>query len=180
MNILDYSGVIEFPEEIRSLRWKLMREMVPELAKMYGSANEIHVRTPLIHQMTPVLFALSEDYKGKTFLDLGCGSNTPELGDRVYEPWLCRALHHLGVNAIGIDLGELDGEQFTHHQTNLLERDSLRFLPDNSVDVANARQLFTSPLYLRHFMEDNVDLWEHLIPQLERIVKPEGTFMYKD
>ncbi|HLD98584.1 MAG TPA: hypothetical protein VI815_04625 [Candidatus Nanoarchaeia archaeon] len=142
----------------------------------------------------------------KTFLDLGCGSNsrhdTFDEVSRFREPWLCRALSELGVKVIGIDIGNLDGEEFEHYSLNLLNENALSFLPDNSIDIAHEFQFFDSP-----FLHDMISItdkelaekvknpeipyWsagDHskycleitkrvLIPQLQRIVKPDGYFV---
>jgi len=142
----------------------------------------------------------------KTFLDLGCGSNsrhdTFDEVSRFREPWLCRALNELGVKVIGIDIGNLDGEEFEHYSLNLLNENALSFLPDNSIDIAHEFQFFDSP-----FLHDMISItdkelaekvknpeipyWsagDHskycleitkrvLIPQLQRIVKPDGYFV---
>jgi len=60
----------------------------------------------------------------------------------------------------------------------LLGPDSLGFLQDSSVDVAHARLLYSSPQLEKLNRGNSKSLHEYLLPQLERIVKPEGFFVY--
>jgi hypothetical protein len=115
--------------------------------------------------------------KGKTILDLGSGakkswdytwfSETPEK-ERYYDPWLCRALHELGANTIGIDGGESPGEEFKYYQQNL--RSSGKLLDsfdDNSIDLTCAFSLFDSPsLY-----GDGKELFNFFVKKLENKIK---------
>lgn len=106
------------------------------------------VAIPLTNQLAHVLYATNGNINGKVVLDLGCGStNDGETMDlELYKPWLCRALAELGASPIGVDIGNLVEEKFeTHPGVNLLEPESLDFLPDNSVDIVHSRALFTSP-----------------------------------
>jgi len=125
-------------------------------------------------------------------LDLGCGRvngdcSYQKTAPRQYEPWPARLLHELGVPVIGIDLGGLDSEEFEHYACNLLDDGALAFLSSNSIDFANAACLFNSPA-----LRSCAYLWEperqkqvgrelkaRLIPQLERIVRPDGFFIYQ-
>ena len=132
----------------------------------------------LIRQIYP-LVALMPNLKDKTVLDLGCGSASIEakfsyLNHRMYEPWLCRALLEIGAKPIGVDINSNDGEKFENYIADFYKPNSLSFLRDNSVDIANAGAIFNLP----GFDEDK--LRKNLIPQLERIVKPEGFFVYQD
>lgn len=117
------------------------------------------------------------DIKNKTILDLGCGSiySRLEWGDRIFEPWLSRALHDEGAKVIGVDLSGLDLEKFKHYYADLTEPDSLYFLKTHSVDLACAFSLFDC----QKGKNKNMNLFYHLIPQLERIIKPEGQFIFE-
>jgi len=155
--------------------------------KYYDKEDESS--TAISNQINYLLFAVSGDLENKKILDLGCGSNNPYLegmgdfNDRMFEPWLCRGLLELGANPIGIDIGDLSKEKFEHYQLNLLEPNSLHFIPDNSIDIANSHELFNSPYLNFEHMGLNSSgkkLKEILIPQLERIVKPKGLFIYSE
>ena len=149
-----------------------------------------------------------------TVLDLGCGSigessdyTRPkgfDLNFRDFEPWFPRALHEIGIKCIGIDCGNLEGEEFEHYSLDLLTR-NLDFIPDHSIDYAHSRLLYSSPELsdrvrvtdqkLRDEVKDKeIPYWscgDHerysketlkkiILPQLERIVKPNGVFVYTD
>lgn len=125
------------------------------------------------------IFSLT-DPKGKTILDLGCGSKETHeetFSSKVYEPWLSRALHELGANVIGIDLGSLEDERFTGYQINLTKENSLNFLKTNSIDIAIASSFFDSPA-LNHNYKSGPETFKILLPQLERIVKNDGYFIF--
>jgi hypothetical protein len=119
-------------------------------------------------------------------LDLGCGSENPHLEDAfhpdtMYEPWMCRALHLLGAYPIGIDIGTLKGEKFRHREyTDLSLPGSLDFIPDASVDMANATQLFSSTHLSLHLKISPEMLGKILYPQLERVCKPDAYFLVRD
>lgn len=119
--------------------------------------------------------------EGKKILDLGCGSNTKsiegEICDRTFEPWLCRSLNYLGANSIGVDIGDLTSERFEKIQTTLLNPNSLENIPDNSVDLAHASQLFTSSFLWKQNISSS-KLYETIIPQLERVLKQDAYFIY--
>ena len=139
-----------------------------------------------------------KDLQSKTVLDLGCGSTgrsydyegmqNEKYGKRDFEPWFPRALHLLGVRIIGVDYGKLDDEEFDHlGYTNLLSPVALKSIPDNSIDLAHARQLYSSPQLEKmssapysanrpEYISEKLDAI--LIPQLHRIVKPEGFYFH--
>lgn len=94
--------------------------------------------------------------------------------NRQFEPWLARGLHILGVHVIGVD-SAVEGEPFRHYQRNLLKSDSLADIADESVDLANANALFSSPS-----VGSRGKLWDAVAPQLDRILKPEAMFIYQD
>ena len=186
MKTTEYYKII-FPKGFTGRIAGIRKYIEAALEKKYNFAGDPYtkqdVSTAMAGGLTYVLVALSEGVEGKTILDLGCGSTDPKIEHgnreitRQYEPWISRALHILGANVIGLDYGPLDGEQFTHYQVDLRNPDSLSFLPDQSVDLANARLLFSSCM-MRGTPGASQAMQENLMPQLERILKPEGTFIY--
>ena len=130
----------------------------------------------------PTLEVLGRDAKGKVILNLGCGStgNSKDYElykrERIFEPWVCRAFHLMGARVIGIDIGKLDGKEFEHYSLDLLVSGALDFLADKSVDITNARALFDSEQL--ESMKGYQKICRVLLPQLERIVKSEGVFLY--
>lgn len=94
---------------------------------------------------------------------------------RMFEPWLCRSLHELGVKIIGIDGGDMNGEEFKHHQINLWRRGALAIVEKDSIDLVNAHSLFGCPE-----VDSPRELADVLIPQVKRVLKPNGVFIYMD
>lgn len=146
----------------------------------YDSKFRRWLTSKLPVQILPIYHVLNGGISQKRILDLGCGSyhgtyEFKEFDPKTYEPWLCRALLELGANPIGVDIGNLDGERFEHYTLNLLLPNSLSFISDNSVDVAHADLLYDSPTLEQ--MQGCKNLRGLLVPQLERIVKPNGFFI---
>lgn len=122
------------------------------------------------------------NWNGARVLDLGCGSTIPMDGK--FYPWFCRALKELGADVTGFDLGDNSREAFDSKKIDLMQRGCLDYLPANSVDLATAFNLFDSPTLVDRFggwdargiIADK--LMVNLKPQLERVIKPEGAFVY--
>ncbi|MBN2112405.1 class I SAM-dependent methyltransferase [Candidatus Woesearchaeota archaeon] len=162
------------------------------IAKVLEQKYCSHDRDPtqimgaLYAQLPYFLHITDSDLREFVILDLACGSRTnpPDWGGDVREPWFCRALHHMEAHPIGVDIGELALEEFEHYKANLLEPDSLRCIPDNSVDFANIRDLFTSPMlnYIERMKPEYAELrkklMQNIFSQLERILKPKGILFY--
>src|SRR5436305_8090565 len=113
--------------------------------------------------------------KGRRTLDIACGSNTskaPEsffvntpFGVRTiriadssvyvvqFEPWFCRVLLELGADAVGVDIGDLEGEAFEHYYVDLGTPGALDFLPSHSFDALEDSRLFGSPEFTGVFPE---------------------------
>lgn len=158
-----------------------LRELLPLLSEKYRVNPDIssNIEGSLFNSL-PTLFHLTKgDLRGKRIIDLGCGSRTSRenfSGGVLYEPWLCRALFELGANPVGIDINDNSGEQFESYKIDLNQSRSLDFLQRNYFDLANIRGLFTS----LNFRLGNTDPRERIFPQLERIVKLEGTLLYTE
>lgn len=110
--------------------------------KIKENIEEIKMQIPtlahLANTINPELFEQLVIKQLKQFL--------PFLGEksheRVNEPWLVRALHHLGAEVCGIDLLPADNLQRHHFiQADLSDPHTLTQLPDNCADVINT-QLF--------------------------------------
>lgn len=172
---------------------KLARTYIPEFAAIsefpWRYAVDIYLEyksfdiivTPLALQLTWVFAAANGEIANKRILDLGCGSTggtreSEEFPEHMFDPWLCRTLLELGACPIGVDVGELDKEKFEAHRKDLLQPGSLDFLPDDSIDIIHSSALHTSP---QPGLENCEHLWEILNPQIARIIKPNGVFLFK-
>ena len=182
MKIQKYENISssEFATSLEASR-TLLTKIKPWIIKEYFEGNKKDYRESgtefiILNQLTQLNHVLPGGVRNQKVLDLGCGSTeypkSPLLITRMYEPWLCRILKKLKANPIGIDIRTNSiWEGFESYMVNLCNLNSLSFLQDNSIDVANAKSLFDSTFA-------NENLKENLIPQLERIVKPEGYFLY--
>jgi len=94
-----------------------------------------------------------KNVRGKKILDIGCGSiernfkarGVNDSEDRIFrdfEPWLCRALQELGANPVGIDIMDLEIEEFEHYQLDFLEPKALNFFVAKSFDGVNISCVF--------------------------------------
>lgn len=175
---------------------KLAHTYIPGATRIPGYPNLmkndfLNVTLAMERQLGWILSGVRENLKGKRILDLGCGSTggtieAEELG-HYYEPWLCRALFELGAYPIGVDIGNLDKEKFQTHSIDLLLPNALNMIPNNSIDIVHSRALFGSLELIeqaeqpgRPFLSHEVEnyLMEILRPQIGRILKPDGTFIY--
>ena len=179
---------VDAHKKFGSRAYELATELGKTMASKYptDSDAEHHTRLALHNQLAHILYGISGEVRGKRILDLGCGSNQPELEggflfrDSMYEPWVCRSLHTMGANPIGVDIGDLSQEEFEHYQLNLAEPDCLATIPDRSVDFANSWQLFSSSFLRTHTNIREADLRRNIYEQLERILKPEAIFLSWD
>jgi len=124
------------------------------------------------------------DVKGLRVLDLGCGSIRSSdyngtyvaMKHRLYEPWLCRLLHHLGAHAIGIDR-DIQDEEFEHHKIDLLET-CISDVVKEPVDIISAFALFDSPTLNHGVLNAGRQLFGLLNIQFDSILKEDGAFVF--
>src|SRR3989344_3058045 len=131
-------------------RWyERVRDLIKELALKYQADPSDLIGVEIDLWTIGESFGGENELKGKRILDIGCGSTTPELNDRSFEPWLCRALHELGAHPVGVDIGEIDTEKFEHYQLDLSKPGALNLFPDKSFDGVNCRAFLDSPRFMR-------------------------------
>jgi hypothetical protein len=139
----------------------------------------------------------------KRILDVPCGSNsskapatvhvktpmgTLKLGPRqkgytaLFEPWFCRMLLLMGAAPVGVDFGDLEGEQFEHYAVDLGKTGALNFLPDASFDGIQDSRLFGSPEFTAQFPKqaDRLAVAHELVRQERRLLKPGGIVIHSD
>jgi hypothetical protein len=142
------------------------------------------------------------DVPNKSILDIACGSNSSKLpssfflnslfGGRsvrenreftaLFEPWFCRILLELGAVPVGIDFGNLEGEDFIHHNVDLGKPGALDFLPDHSFDGIQDSRLFGSPEFTAQFphQADRLKVAQEIVRQEKRLLKPDGIIIHSD
>lgn len=141
--------------------------------------------------------------RGKNILDIACGSSTSKAPASLhvdtpfgkmrigrttkgytaqFEPWFCRILFELGAEAVGIDLGDLDRELFTHYRVDLGQTGALNFLPERSFDAVQDSRLFGSPEFTAQFPNraDRLRVAREIRSQEQRLLKPGGIVIHSD
>jgi hypothetical protein len=142
--------------------------------------------------------------RGKRILDIACGSHTsraPSRGYRIrkregrgaerplhggytalFEPWFCRILSALGAQPVGIDIGDLGGEDFEHYQADLGRTGALDFLPEHSFDAVHESRLFGSPEFTTQFPHraDALEIAREIVNQERRLLKEGGIIIHSD
>jgi hypothetical protein len=149
-------------------------------------------------------FGPLSNVQGKRILDLACGSNTskapssfhintPFRKQRIrvpnteeyspqFEPWFCRILLALGADPVGIDLGDLNGEEFEHYRVDLGQRGALDFMPAHSFDAIQDSRLFGSPEFTSQFPKeaDRLRVAHEIRQQEQRLLRPDGIVIHSD
>ncbi len=141
--------------------------------------------------------------RGKSVLDIACGSNTSRAPASLYidtpfgeltlgraskgytaqfEPWFCRILLELGAVPAGVDFGDLEQEVFTHYRVDLGKDGALDFLPDHSFDAVQDSRLFGSPEFTAQFTDpaDHLRVAQEIVRQERRLLKPKGIVIHSD
>lgn len=94
---------------------------------------------------------------------------------RTFEPWFDRVLVELGAIPVGIDTGNLEGENFEHYNIDLSQKGSLDVFPDKSFDAVHSRLLFSSPALENIFSKGKIiSMRDELLSQAKRLIKDDG------
>ncbi len=121
-----------------------------------------------------------DELRGKTILDLACGSRNYEKNShKAYDPWMPRLLLELGANVIGIDFAKQTDEKFESFQIDLTVLNALGFIPTGSVDACHMDGFPTTEA-IKSFLEKGVSwkkLKENLTEHFQRILKPNGIIL---
>ncbi len=163
----------------------------------YYTSREYSILYNLQTKLTAVEWALEGTLDGRPILDLGCGArkDTAETSGlhartriKLHEPWFARILHRLGARVVGVDVGDLSGEEFEAHNLDLLDPDALNSFPDQSFDLVHSSALYTSPELQRrvsgHGYDGSLEAARALVavlrPQISRLVKPNGCYLFRE
>ncbi len=122
---------------------------------------------------------------GQVVLDIACGSNSsrsPATGLRTaeFEPWMCRLLLALRAHPVGLDIGDLAGEAFEHHQVDLGVPGALDFLPTASFDAIHESRLFGSPEFRAAYGLATEQVRSDIHGQERRLLRPGGILIHSD
>lgn len=146
-----------------------------------------------LRQLTVLYWAAGGKIEGERIVDLGCGSTGNTYEHRKYAqgtfgPNLARSLAYLGADVVGVDYGTLLDEPFNAYSgVNLLSPGCLDFIPDKSVRVVHTSQLYTSPQLALMVsgreepsgsIEAGNKIATNLLPQIERILRDDGYYVY--
>jgi hypothetical protein len=177
------------------VRYELTRKM----AKEPGVAE---ILAQMLGRLAAAYGKLS-DLRGRKILDIACGSNTSKFPSSIvvntpfgaktigrpsknytalFEPWFCRILWELGADPVGVDMGDLEAEAFTHHRVDLGRVGALDFLPDHSFDAVQDSRLFGSPEFTAQFPDpaDHLKIAREIRRQERRLLKTGGTIIHSD
>lgn len=118
-------------------------------------------------------------------LDIPSGSNSsrsPVTGRRTaeFEPWMCRLLFALGARPTAIDIGDLAGEPFEHHDIDLGLPGALDFLPTASFDAIHESRLFGSPEFRAAYGPATDRIRREIHRQERRLLRPSGILIHSD
>ena len=187
----------------------LLAKMLQALDDRYGLSAKIALEpgvADILAQMTGRLasaFGNILSLPGLKILDIACGSNSsrapaavhvntpfgkltlghpPKGYTALFEPWFCRMLLELGADPVGVDMGDLDREAFTHHCADLGQPGALDFLPEHSFDALQDSRLFGSPEFTAQFPRsaDRLQVAREIRRQELRLLKPGGILIHSD
>jgi hypothetical protein len=148
-------------------------------------------------------FGRLSNVQERKILDIACGSNTSKAPASLYvntpfgarslrraskgytaqfEPWFCRMLLELGADPVGVDVGDLEAESFTHHRVDLGKTGALDFLPDHSFDAIQDSRLFGSPEFTAQFPNhaERLQVAREIRRQERRLLKIDGIIIHSD
>jgi hypothetical protein len=182
MKYRNYFREDRFPEVAETAR-DLIDLVIGDLELMFDTHPSAYVYD-LRKTIEAILAYTDGSLEGKRILDLGCGTR-PQIdiccGYGVHEPWLCRTLSLLNAHPIGIDIGNLEDEDFEGHQVDLKQENSLSFIPDNSIDVIHGCKVTVSMAFTNKDDPNEIHrYYEGLIPQVERVGKRESVLILYD
>ena len=187
----------------------LLAKMVQALEDRYGLSAKIALEpgvADILDQMTGRLagaFGNLSSLSGLKILDIACGSNSsrapaavhvntpfgrltlghpPKGYTALFEPWFCRMLLELGADPVGVDMGDLERETFTHHRADLGQPGALDFLPKHSFDALQDSRLFGSPEFTAQFPRsaDRLQVAREIRRQEHRLLKINGITIHSD
>jgi hypothetical protein len=186
-----------------------MAELIRTLDARYSLLSKIAHEPGVQDIITQLLgrlvwsFGSLASVKGEHIFDIACGSSTSKAPSRfrihtplghlllgrprkgytaLFEPWFCRMLRELGADPVGVDIGDLEGEDFTHFRVDLGQIGALDFLPAHSFDDIQDSRLFGSPEFTAQFpgQADRLNVAREIRHQEGRLLKTNGILIHSD
>ena len=184
-------------------------ELVRGLDERYSLVRKLAAEPGVEDILAQMLGRLTRSFgspsaaRGKRILDIACGSSTSRAPSRyrirtpfgqlllgrpkpgytaLFEPWFCRMLLQLGADPVGVDVGDLESEDFTHYRVDLGRPGALDFLPEGSFDGIQDSRLFGSPEFTTQFpnQADRLDVAREIRRQERRLLKTNGILIHSD
>lgn len=161
---------------------EIIAQMVGRLANTVGKLSNLHKKKIL----DIACGSITSRLPGSVHINTPFGKTTlrhPSKGyTALFEPWFCRMLLELGADPVGVDLGNLDDEVFTHYRVDLGQTGALNFLPDHSFDAIQDSRLFGSPEFTAIFPNhsDRLQVAEEIVRQEQRLLKAGGIVIHSD
>ncbi len=170
--------------------------------KMAREPGVAEIIRQMVGRVTNAWGTLS-NVRGKRVLDIACGSNTSRAPSSIYintpfgekrigrakkgytaqfEPWFCRILLELRANPVGVDFGDLGGEEFEHYRVDLGQRGALNILPSHSFDAVQDSRLFGSPEFTAQFPKraDRLRVAQEIRREEQRLLRADGIVIHSD
>jgi SAM-dependent methyltransferase len=169
----------------------LLGHALDELDLRHGLGSKIAAEPNLAAIMTEFVSRLMDAFgtlsaiRGLAVLDVACGSNSsrsPVTGERTaeFEPWMCRLLVELRARPVGIDIGDLAAETFTHYRVDLGIPGALDFLATGSFDAVHESRLFGSPEFRAAHGRATERIRREIHRQERRLLRPGGILIHRD
>ncbi len=168
-----------------------LQELAQRIAAKYGDEMFCY---SVIMTILKKMGAKREDLRilrDKKVLDLGCGSVLSiDNFNGGFDPWLCRCLHEIGAEVIGIDVYKQVREAFKSFEKDLSVPGGLNFLADASFDFVVCKSLLSFTLdvdeHLSDFLFDDTDkktrenMRNEIFLQTKRLLREGGLFIATD
>ena len=183
MRLLSYNDI---PITKRSLAYAndFFERVSPVLIDCY-KVDEMDIpsmRSAVKRQLIALYEAVDGDLEKQVVLDLGCGvvggyeNENCSRNKREFEPWLLRMLNHGNIRTIGVDNQSQKSELFETYTADLSLENSLLFLADLGITIANSSGVIKSSTFNECGTAPE-KLFYAMCGSLEQVLPTEGLFV---